>query len=315
MTGFKKGPAVSLLALVIALGWIRVDLPSDVSLDHLMPAGRETAGWRPSGRLEVFNSETLFDYIDGGAEIYLEYGFRRLAVRDYRNDVGASIVIEIFEMQSSPSAFGMYTFKSASSGRETTFGQDGQLADYYLNFWKGNFLVTLTGSDEKPTTIRGLQDLGEAVAARIPTKGEVPGSVSLLPGKGRAAGLKYFLGPLGVGNSYVFFPEDVFGVKEAVKSDYRNAEAYSLYLFLYKSPEEGRATFAAVEKAFRQSDRYTGFTVMGEGRFRLRDAKGRAVMVLASCSFILASVGAENLTIIEEAAAAVMAGQESKQAK
>lgn len=317
MTGLKSALVIGLLALGIAAGSAGAALPSDESLERLLPAGKETAGWGLAGKPQVFNPETLFDYIDGGAEIYLEYGFRRLAVQKYRNEIKGSIVIEVFELESSPSAFGMYTFKSASTGRDVAFGQGGQLADYYLNFWKGNYLVTLTGSDGKPTTLEGLKDLGAAVAARIPARGDVPQAVSLLPGQGRAAtGLKYFRGPLGVYNSYAFFAEDVFGVKEAVKSDYnKERDGYSLYLFLYGGLEASRVRFAAVEKAFRQSDRYTGFAALGESRFRARDARGQAVMVLASGSFILASVGADDPMVIEQAAAAVNAGKGSRRAK
>ena len=40
--------------------------------------------------LEVrrFEGGRLFDYMDGGAELYYEYGFRCLWVRDYRSEEG-----------------------------------------------------------------------------------------------------------------------------------------------------------------------------------------------------------------------------------
>jgi len=287
---------------------------SGESLERLLPAGNETAGWKAMDKPQAFDKETLFNYIDGGAEIYLEYGFRRLVVQDYRNESKGSVVIEIFEMEGSPGALGMYTFKSASAGSEVSIGQGCQLADYYLNFWKGNYLVTLTGSDETSATLEGLKTLGAAVAGRIPVTGDAPKALSVLPEPGRAAtGLKYFLGPLGVGNSYAFFTEDVFAVKEAVKADY--IKSYSLYLFLYTSRDESSMRFGALEKAFQHGERYTGFAAMGESRFRVRDRKGRTIMALSSGSFILASVGADDTTVLEQAAAAVRAKEGLKDVK
>jgi hypothetical protein len=314
MRGLGPVLVIGFLVVGIAAGGRVSASRSDESLERLLPAGNETAGWKAMDKPQVFNKETLFDYIDGGAEIYLEYGFRQLVVQEYRNEAGGSVVIEVFEMESSPSALGMYTFKSASAGSEVSIGQGGQLADYYLNFWKGNYLVTLTGSDETATTLEGLKTLGAAVAGRIPVTGDAPQALSLLPEQGRAAmGLKYFRGPLGVYNSYAFFTEDVFGVKEAAKADYNNG--YSLYLFLYGSRDESRMRFASVEKAFQHSGRYTGFSAMGESGFLVRDVKGRTIMALASGPFILASVGADDPMILEQAAAAVRSGEGHKEGK
>jgi hypothetical protein len=73
--------------------------------------------------------------------------------------------------------------------------------------------------------------------------------------------------------------------------------------------------FASVEKAFQHSGRYTGFSAMGESGFLVRDVKGRTIMALASGPFILASVGADDPMILEQAAAAVRSGEGHKEGK
>ncbi|MCK7579399.1 MAG: hypothetical protein MZV65_29205 [Chromatiales bacterium] len=50
-------------------------------------------GWRPDGDIQRYAGEDLFVYIDGGAEIYHEYGFRRVVARDYRNAAGKSVTL------------------------------------------------------------------------------------------------------------------------------------------------------------------------------------------------------------------------------
>src|SRR5512143_1699872 len=67
-------------------------------------------GWKRAGDPERFRKETLYGYIDGGAELVLQYGFRELAVSKYRpaDDPGSAkeIVLEIYRMISGESAFG-----------------------------------------------------------------------------------------------------------------------------------------------------------------------------------------------------------------
>jgi len=122
-------PFIGLLVIGIAAGGQVSVSRSGESLGRLLPAGNEIAGWKAVDKPQVFNKETLFDSIDGGAEIYLEYGFPHLAVQENRNETRQSVVIEVFEMESSPSALGMDTFQSASAGSKVSIGQGGQLAD------------------------------------------------------------------------------------------------------------------------------------------------------------------------------------------
>jgi hypothetical protein len=41
------------------------------------------AGWKWDGKESTYNSRTVFDYINGAAELYLAYGFQRLKVRRF----------------------------------------------------------------------------------------------------------------------------------------------------------------------------------------------------------------------------------------
>jgi hypothetical protein len=121
-------------------------------LRSLLPAGQEAGGWKEDGPHQEFKGEDLYLYIDGGAEIYREYGFEEVLVQEYKNREGIRLSLELFQMTSPESAYGMYTFKRSPRGAPLEIGAEGQLEDYYLNFWKGNFLVTITGQDGNPAT-------------------------------------------------------------------------------------------------------------------------------------------------------------------
>jgi len=52
----------------------------------------EIKGWEISGEIKVYTPETLYDYINGAAELYLSYDFQELQVAEYLNEKNASII-------------------------------------------------------------------------------------------------------------------------------------------------------------------------------------------------------------------------------
>ena len=101
--------------------------------------------WSAEGEPEVYIGDDLFAYINGGAEIYHEYGFVQVSVQRYRRgDDRASV--EIYTMEGD--AFGIYSFARSSSGHEVKLGNGGTSADYYLHYWSGPDLAVITPESE-----------------------------------------------------------------------------------------------------------------------------------------------------------------------
>jgi hypothetical protein len=105
--------------------------------------------------------------MNGGAEIYLSRGFKQLIAQKYINKSNKAITLEIFEMESTSSALEMYTSKIGNDGTPLAIGKEALLEDYYLNFQKENFLVTLTGFDSEKETIDSLITIAKVVDERI----------------------------------------------------------------------------------------------------------------------------------------------------
>ncbi len=81
-------------------------VPQAISL-HALISDNEIEDWKKQGASDLYRGEDLFHYINGGAEIYHEYGFEQVLVQDYANLNGKSISLEIFEMTTPESAFGI----------------------------------------------------------------------------------------------------------------------------------------------------------------------------------------------------------------
>ena len=74
-------------------------------------------GWAKAGQLRTFTGQDLFNQIDGGAELFLEFGFAKLRLQAYARDK-AELTLNAYEMESAASALGVYLMKM---GRETPF--------------------------------------------------------------------------------------------------------------------------------------------------------------------------------------------------
>ena len=216
-----------------------------------LPENNEIEGWIKLRSLRHYAGENLYEYINGGAEIYHEFGFVQVVVQDYVNTAGKSVSVEIYQMTSPSSAFGMYTFKTGSTGKKIPIGNSAQLADYYMNFWQGPFLITLTGFDETQETRAGLLDIAKGISPKIPGGGDKPIIVSFLPEENLTAqSFKYFTGFLGLRNSHPFFSLDITGFAEGIKGDYSGG--YSLFLLRFEDDTECQNEF---ERIMGQKDR------------------------------------------------------------
>jgi hypothetical protein len=259
-----------LVVLTVILHLTHITASSQGSLTDALPKNDEARGWAKHRALQQYKGENLYEYINGGAEIYHEYGFKQVVVQDYINEKGKSISVEIFEMASPASAYGIYTFKTDAKGKRISVGSHAQLADYYMNFWKGSFLVTLTGFDETEETRIGLLQIAKNISSKITVRGDKPHIVSLLLEEDlKDQSLKYFTGYLGLRNSHPFFSLEIVGFEQGIKGDY--ADGFSFFLFRFGG--EGEC--------------HKGFELM-KGQ---KDRKGRRFFVTTHREYLMLVLG------------------------
>ena len=139
----------------------------------------EMAGWKWDGKDMKYNSRTLFDYIDGAAELYLAYGFQNLVVRRFEKPEQPSIMAELYEMASSEDAYGVFSFEHQDE--PVGIGQGSEFGGGLLRFWKGKYFVSVyaegEGKEVEPAILRS----GRAVADSIPGTGPEPKIIQYLP--------------------------------------------------------------------------------------------------------------------------------------
>ncbi|OGP55917.1 MAG: hypothetical protein A2Y65_04580 [Deltaproteobacteria bacterium RBG_13_52_11] len=187
----------------------------DGDLKGFLPSSVKAQGIKiaKDGQARLYDGQKLFDYMDGGAELYYEYGFEQACVQRYKAPQGG-ITAEIYQMDTSGQAYGIYTFDS--QGEHPSIGQDATYAQGLLAFWKGRYFVRAFSDKE------GLKDallaLGRTIAEKIPREGERPDILGLLPPQWVAKdSLIYFRGQTALNNSYFLSNQNVLSLGKDVE--------------------------------------------------------------------------------------------------
>jgi hypothetical protein len=169
------------VALWLFAGTAAPSAPADaLLLFERLPATVE--GFHRDPAAERFDRDTLFEHIDGHAELFLSYGFEGARVFRYRKEGEEPIELEIYDMGRSGGAFGVFAHGMERAAREV--GQGSQYLAGMLCFWKDRFFVSITAFPESETKKRAVYALARAAAHLIPREGPLPETVRRLPAEG-----------------------------------------------------------------------------------------------------------------------------------
>ncbi|HSA95187.1 MAG TPA: DUF6599 family protein [Acidobacteriota bacterium] len=277
----RRSAAPPVLLVLASIWGVLAAAPSGRSAGPLrafLPDDRSVTGWVRDGEPQEFEGGDLYTYIDGGADIYEEYGFTRVIVQDYKSDKDRSVSLEIFEMASPAAAFGMFTFKRSGQGEILALGGGAELESYYLNFWKDRFLVTLTGFDEAVETVSGLAALGRTIAAKLPGGGEPPPLVSALPGTGLdPRSVKYLRGLLGLNNVFPLYTAAGLDFRDAVRALYDSGE--TLIVLEYGTAEARHRAWVELRAGLEKSGRFERATNTLADAVAFKDPKGPYIAI------------------------------------
>jgi hypothetical protein len=173
----NKKRTLSLMMLLILLSWSIASFSPVFSqseeprpkepLLRLLPLESDLKGWKLAEEPQTAEGIGLFELINGGAEEYVKEGFSRAVMATYRNNEGKLINLEIYEMLSPESARNIHRKKAGDKGKKVSVGEEAAVEDYYLNFRKGAYQVTLSGYDTQKEILEWILQMARLIAERI----------------------------------------------------------------------------------------------------------------------------------------------------
>lgn len=185
----------TVLTLLFFLGLSTINPPvvaaDDSELDGLLP---NIPKWKQTEAPQTFLPETLFEYINGAAEIYLSYEFKQLIVAQYQEgNSEKTLAIEIYDMGEITNSFGIYSAERYPDNRFIPMGLQGYLEEGSLNFLIGQYYVKLLCFDCEENSTEILKSFAEEISGLVGDKGHFPKFLSAFPQEGLVPNTEKFI--------------------------------------------------------------------------------------------------------------------------
>ncbi|MBI3814490.1 MAG: hypothetical protein HY279_08505 [Nitrospinae bacterium] len=180
---------VSMFVILSSLLWVSCSKPAEKGggsaegMAGFMPDISAGSEWKSEGGIKCYKGEELFNYIDGGAELFHDYGFKKACVRDYQKirseDLSYNYTVEIYEMENSQKAFGVYSINR--EGEHPQLGQEAAYQEGFLNIWKGRYYIRIFTPQKGTDIQKDILFLGEKAVSQIKDTGEMPYLLKYVP--------------------------------------------------------------------------------------------------------------------------------------
>jgi len=132
-----------------------------------LPEAAGQVNWSKQDGTFVFDSGSLWKYINGAAEKYLQAGFEKLYLAYYLYGDDLEITAELFRMRSPESARRIFEFDLPDDSFRVSIGDDSQLRKFSLTFINGRNYVRLRVTREAAENSIALLEIGRWVEKNL----------------------------------------------------------------------------------------------------------------------------------------------------
>ncbi len=215
--------------------------------DFGLPGDDELLGWTLVTESEHFEADNLWEYINGQADFFIDYGFVRVDTVEYRNDKeSSSVVLEVYRMGRPQEAFGIFAAERTPDDRSLEIGAQAYLSTNVLGFWQAEQYVKLMSFVEGPTVEQLLIGLAEEISSRIPSQRRNLETLLLFPEEGRVKASERFIPKNFLGQPYL---------SDAYRVDYdHDGQGLQLFVVDTASAEEAQSHLKRLEEFHRGRD-------------------------------------------------------------
>jgi hypothetical protein len=252
------------LLIIILLLYISegAKIPMELTANDLP----ETIGkWTRADSVQIIDATNIFDYMDGGGELYLAYRFNHLKVYEYNAKNQISILVEIYFMETPDDAFGLLSldwggepldlYPARSIQRKSTIAPSSRAlyGSGLLRISADNLYIRIIASLETAESREAVLTLGRSLIKKDSNQNE-PDLIRLLPDSAstgwslRNDRIGYFRSHLVLNSLFYLSHQNILNLNhstEAVTASYEklmdNKENRKIQLLLIKYIEAGQA--------------------------------------------------------------------------
>ena len=149
---------------------------------------------------DYYTGQALFGYIDGGADLYLEYSFKKLGRQEIQSS-NEKIVVEIYQMAGANEAYGIFSVQRFKCVPVDSLSPNTCLSKYQLQAVVGNCYLSIVNESGSPDARRASVEIFHAIRAKVkPQPMDFPEIFARPELKQHRSGIIVAYGRLGVQN-------------------------------------------------------------------------------------------------------------------
>jgi len=264
-----------------------------VPLETLVPKKDLPGGWVLIEGPQAYAKKTLFEHINGQAEIYLKYGFQKsvFAIYQNRKNQKDQIELDIYDMGNVLQAFGIFS-RFRNEDRPGGFGLESYLDDHSALFYQGRYFVMFYAAEANPDFLKQFSKL---VSLKISDPSPPPKEIGYFPKNGLKPGsIQYFSEGLlghqflkrGFQGTYIEKTED--------KAEDKDKE-FKFFLAIFKDSQEATSALKVYKDNLSKKGKVSSGSVVEFKTSTLRgeDPYQGKVFVLQKGVYLLGAVGFE----------------------
>lgn len=246
----------------------------------ILPDDNFVVGWTTSGKTLHFVGADLFNYINGGAELFHEFGFKELVAQGYQQKE-SEILLEVYQMESPEAALGIYLMKCGEETPIEKINARNSGNKYQFTLVKGSYFILINSFAGSEKLIPIMTSLAQQTLKFIPTERPVK-ILDNLPKQNLIAGSELLVrGMYGLQPIYTFGEGDILQLKGqtfGIIGEYKNAEhdKFMLIIIDYKNSIAAAAVFANL---LANLDPYLTVLEQLENRFIFKDFQNKFGLV------------------------------------
>ncbi len=211
-----------------------------------LPPSNKVKGWLWRRQPTTYSPKTLYQYIDGAADLYLAYGLREATVVEFYRGKSDIIMLDVYNMGRPLHAFGIFSSEKPAQAKSAGIGAQSYTGNGLAAFWKGPYYVKLSVTDGKG---EALLSLARAADMYLPASAELPIELGRLPGANRVAGSERYVKKDALGHQFLV---------EAISAQYQIGEATAaLHICDLTAPSRAKQAWAKLRDFERKAGKDT----------------------------------------------------------
>jgi len=144
-------------------------------------------GWTQETDVLIYDVDNLWEYINGAAELFVEYDVQTCRTTDLSSD-DVVVTVDLYDMGTPLNAFGVYNRESSGSGEPLAGAVEALVSPpYQALLLKGATYVKVNAIEGELTESIG-RGLLESLANALPGETVYPSELDLLPEAGKITG-------------------------------------------------------------------------------------------------------------------------------